>query len=335
MKDKDSKSQRPDLLFHNDRANDWCAGCGDFGILRSLEKTLATMNLQPDQVAVFGGIGCSGKTPYYLSTYGIHTLHGRVLPFATGAKLARPTLTVIAVGGDGDGLSIGAGHLVNAGRRNVDITYIIFDNGVYGLTKGQASPTLKYGEQTKAMPFPSMMEHINPITLALTAGFTWIGRGYAYNVNHLCELIEQAIRHPGSALLTVFQPCPTYNQLHDKDWYAGKELSGDMGRLYSLQDEGYDPLVPYAAGQTSREQKMLQCFNAAQQWEARIPIGIFFQDLSRPQLLDNLSQRHTGYTLASPAEQSVCDKHGQSLANLDKLFDVLSVRVPRSNGTGD
>jgi len=325
MGDNKNKSQQGKSVFSSGRANDWCAGCGDFGILRSLEKTLVGMDLKPDQVAVFGGIGCSGKTPYYLSTYGIHTLHGRVLPFATGAKLARPALTVIAVGGDGDGLSIGAGHLVNAGRRNVDLTYILFDNGVYGLTKGQASPTLRVGEQAKAMTEPSMQEHLNPITLALAAGFTWIGRGYAFNVSQLCDLLEQAIRHPGTALLTIQQPCPTYNQLHDKDWYAGKDLDAATQRLYSLQDEAYDPVVPRDAGQAMQEQKMLQCLSAAQQWDSRIPTGVFYQNLSKPCLHDTIKQRHKGYVIADPAEQPVCDKDGRPLARLDTLIDALSV----------
>lgn len=327
MSDKKTGSQHDKSQFQSGRANDWCAGCGDFGILRSLEKTLTAMKLHTDQVAVFGGIGCSGKTPYYLSTYGIHTLHGRVLPFATGAKLANPTLTVIAVGGDGDGLSIGAGHLVNAGRRNVDLTYIIFDNGVYGLTKGQASPTLHYGEQTKAMVAPSMQEHLNPLTLALAAGFTWIGRGYAYDVGQLCGLMEQAIRHPGAALLTILQPCPTYNQLHDKDWYAGKDLGDATGRLYSLQDEGYDPVVPHNSVQATLEKKMLQCLSAAQQWDPRIPTGVFFHDLSKPRLLEQIAQRHTGYTIAAPAEQPVCDEHGRPLARLDTVFEALRVHA--------
>ena len=331
MSTQKTKSKQRKWPFRSDRANDWCAGCGDFGILRSLEKTLAGMKLRPDQVAVFGGIGCSGKTPYYLSTYGIHTLHGRVLPFATGAKLARPKLTVIAVGGDGDGLSIGVGHLINTGRRNVDLTYLLFDNGVYGLTKGQASPTLHYGEQTKAMPVPSMLEHLNPITLALAAGFTWIGRGYAYDVGELSELMEQAIRHPGSAMLTILQPCPTYNQLHDKDWYAGKDLDDATGRLYSLQDEGYDPLVPRDADRAGREQKMLQCLSAAQQWDTRVPTGVFFQDLSKPRLLDHIAQSRAGYTIAAPSEQPVCDEHGRPLARLDTLFDALRVRVSRGD----
>ena len=123
--------------------NDWCPGCGDFGIVNALQMALAEMGIERDKATIFSGIGCSGKTSHYINTYGVHTLHGRVLTFAQGGKIANPEMTVVAVGGDGDGLGIGAGHFVAAGRRNVDMTYIIFDNGVYGLTKGQASPTLK------------------------------------------------------------------------------------------------------------------------------------------------------------------------------------------------
>jgi 2-oxoglutarate ferredoxin oxidoreductase subunit beta len=325
MTNKSSEAKHSRSPFHSSRANDWCAGCGDFGILHSLEKTLTQMNLSPDKVAVFGGIGCSGKTPYYLASYGIHTLHGRLLPFATGAKLANPDLTVIAVGGDGDGLSIGAGHLIGSGRRNVDLTYILFDNGVYGLTKGQASPTLRFGEQTKAMPEPSLLEQANPIALGLAAGFSWIGRGYAYDTEHLAELIAQAIRHPGSSMLTVLQPCPTYNELHDKDWYGGKDLDTGQPRLYSLQDEEYDPLIAEGAVATAREQKMLQCLNKAYEWGQRIPLGVFYQDLSRSPLSDRLASRQPDGQLAVPAKQSICDEQGHSLVRLNSLFDRLSV----------
>jgi uncharacterized protein YeaO (DUF488 family) len=173
--------------------NDWCPGCGDFGILNAVQQALAGLNLAPHQVAIFGGIGCSGKAVYYLPTYGVHTLHGRVLPYATGAKLANPELTVIAVGGDGDGLGIGAGHFVNTGRRNLDLTYILFNNEVYGLTKGQAAPTLPLGLQPKSLPEPTIQAGVNPLMLALAAGYTWIGRGYAYHVRHLVGVKKTAL----------------------------------------------------------------------------------------------------------------------------------------------
>jgi len=264
--------------YRAEHANDWCAGCGDFGILRALERALGQSALSPDKVAVFGGIGCSGKTPYYLKTFGIHTLHGRVLPFATGAKLADPSLTVIAVGGDGDGLSIGAGHFVNSGRRNIDLTYIVFDNGVYGLTKGQASPTLRYGEQTKAMAGPNVLAPLNAVALALAAGFTWIGRGYAYDVAQLTGLITEAIQHPGLAVLVVLQPCPTYNQLHDKEWYAGKDLGSGITRhtyqgcaadvvVYDFQGMGHQLAAFECTGPAGSYCAEYEDFDSFQAWE--------------------------------------------------------------------
>src|SRR5439155_6936 len=152
-------------------------------------------------------------------TYGIHTLHGRVLPFAQGAKLCNPELNVLAVGGDGGGLGIGAGHFVSAGRRNVDMVYIMFNNAVYGLTKGQAAPTLKLGMKTKSLPQPNVNNSVNPIALALVSGFTFIGRGYSYDVKHLKDLIAKAVLHKGLAFLDVLQPCPTYNDINTKEWF--------------------------------------------------------------------------------------------------------------------
>ncbi len=136
--------------------NDWCPGCGDFGILNAVQMALFELKLEPHDVAIVSGIGCSGKTPHFVNTYGFHTLHGRSLPIATGIKLANTALTVVAVGGDGDGYGIGAGHFLNTGRRNLDFTYVVHDNQVYGLTKGQASPTLPKGERTKSMPSPRL-----------------------------------------------------------------------------------------------------------------------------------------------------------------------------------
>jgi 2-oxoglutarate ferredoxin oxidoreductase subunit beta len=181
----------------------WCPGCGDYGILSSIQQALYELKLDPSNVAIFSGIGCSAKTPHYINAYGIHTLHGRALPYAVGAKLANPDLTVIVVLGDGDGLGIGAGHFVNTGRRNVDITVILYDNGVYGLTKGQASPTLKLGLKTKSLPKPNINQAVNPILLAFASGYTFIARGYAYDVPHLKNLIKEAINHKGLALVHV------------------------------------------------------------------------------------------------------------------------------------
>src|ERR671921_191510 len=192
--------------YKTDVHNDWCPGCGDFGILNAIQMALADLQIPPYRTTIFSGIGCSGKTPHFIKTYGIHTLHGRVLPFAQGAKLANPELEVIAVGGDGDGLGIGAGHFVSAGRRNVDMVYIIFNNAVYGLTKGQAAPTLKLGMKTKSLAQPNVNNSVNPIALALVAGFTFLARGYSYDV----RLIMTSIQGNGSkdwTILILRQTC--------------------------------------------------------------------------------------------------------------------------------
>src|SRR6266545_3129686 len=189
--------------YKSELHNDWCAGCGDFGILTSIQMALAQLQLDPDKVALFSGIGCSGKTPHYVNSYGFHTLHGRVVPNATGARLANRELTVLAVGGDGDGYGIGAGYFVNAGRRNVDFTYLVYDNGVYGLTKGQGAPTLSRGQRTKSMPEPAIQDNLNPIALAIGSGYTFVARGYALDPKSLASLIAEAIQHPGSAFIDI------------------------------------------------------------------------------------------------------------------------------------
>jgi 2-oxoglutarate ferredoxin oxidoreductase subunit beta len=192
--------------FKNDAHNDWCPGCGDFGILSSLHQAFAQLQLAPWRVTVVSGVGCSSKTPHFVNTYGIHTLHGRVLPFALGAKMANPEIEVVAVGGDGDGYGIGAAHFVHAGRRNIDLAYIVFNNEVYGLTKGQASPTLKLGEQPKSLPLPNVNDGVNPLAMALSAGYTFIARSYAFSGAHLTKTIMRAIEHKGMALVDVLQP---------------------------------------------------------------------------------------------------------------------------------
>src|SRR5947208_11025357 len=179
--------------------NDWCPGCGDFGIVNAIQMALLEMQLEPHRIGLFSGIGCSGKTPHYVNAYGFHTLHGRVIPNATGAKLANRDLTVVAVGGDGDGYGIGAGYFVNAGRRNVDFTYMVFDNGVYGLTKGQGAPTLAKGLRTKSMPEAAIQDSLNPIALAIGSGYTFVARGNALDPKGLARLLADAIQHPGSS----------------------------------------------------------------------------------------------------------------------------------------
>lgn len=311
--------------YQVDRPNDWCPGCGDFGILSSLQQALAELNLPPHQVAIFGGIGCSGKTPYYLNSYGIHTLHGRVLPYATGAKLANPELTVVAVGGDGDGMAIGAGHFVNSARRNVDLTYILFNNQVYGLTKGQASPTLPLGLQTKSLPEPNIQGSVNSLMLAMTSGFTWIGRGYAYNVKRLVELTQKAIQHPGLAYLEILQPCPTYNNLHTREWYAGQDKEVVQPRVYDVQEEGYDPVVRAIDDQEALLAKIMQFTQKAHEWGDRIPTGVLLDNRLISTFEERIAAQIPDYRAAPPARRAITDENGYTLADLSPLYAEVAI----------
>ncbi len=297
---------------------DWCPGCGDYGILTALQRALSELNLKPWEVVMVSGIGCSGKTPHFIYANGVHTLHGRAIPFATGIKLARPDLTVIVDGGDGDLLGIGAGHFVALGRRNVDLTVIIHDNQVYGLTKGQASPTLPAGAKTKALPKPNLQDAINPITLAIASGYTFVARAYAMDVNHLKEIIKAAVRHRGSAVIDVLQPCVTYNDLYTTEWYRS--------RVYKLEDEpGWDPVVRDPG---ERDEKIARALRKAREWGDRVPVGIFYWDQTREPFEERLSARLPGYKANPPALQAV-ERRGSPVVGAEELRKVFSRYVVR------
>lgn len=305
--------------------NDWCPGCGDFGILNSIQMALADLQVPPHNTAIFSGVGCSGKTPHFIKTYGIHTLHGRVLPFAQGAKLANPDLEVLAVGGDGDGLGIGAGHFVSAGRRNVDMVYIIFNNAVYGLTKGQASPTLKLGVKTKSLPQPNVNNSVNPIALALVSGFTFLARGYSYDIRHLKDIIKKAVQHKGLAFVDVLQPCPTYNDINTKEWFSGQdnldpETKKVMPRLYKLEETGYDGIVN---DPSELNEKMAKVVEKSNEWGSKIPIGVFYQNEHIPTYQERISARIPNYIQSSPAGQKIADETGRSITNIERLLNDL------------
>jgi 2-oxoglutarate ferredoxin oxidoreductase subunit beta len=193
----------------------WCPGCGDFSVLHAVYKAFSELHLDPKKTVVASGIGCSGRLPVFMSTYGFHGVHGRVLPTATGIKLSNPLLNVVAVGGDGDGLAIGGGHLPHAARRNADITYIMLDNSTYGLTKGQASPTTtKDFKVHAASPYGQPDEALNPIGLALAYKCTFVARGFSGHLNHLIEMIKKAILHQGFSFLHVLSPCVVFNNTY-------------------------------------------------------------------------------------------------------------------------
>jgi 2-oxoglutarate ferredoxin oxidoreductase subunit beta len=311
--------------FKTDVFADWCPGCGDFGIMTALQMALAELGLEPHQVVIVSGIGCSGKEPHNVKAYGVHTLHGRTLPFATGIKVANPELVVLAIGGDGDGLGIGAGHFVNTGRRNLDITYIIHDNGVYGLTKGQASPTLRLGLRTKALPKPNINEAVNPIALALVAGYTFVARSYAYDVKHLKDIVKQGVQHKGLAFIDALQPCPTYNDINTKEWYSGEDRKDPrtgkpLPRLYKLEETGYDPVVRELADESG---KKMMAIEKAQEWGDRIPVGVFYKNELQPTFVDRITSRIPFYRSNPPAKQRISDEHGFSIADLSEFVDDL------------
>ena len=305
---------------------DWCPGCGNFGIMNALQMAFAELGLEPHQVVLVSGIGCSGKEAHNVKCYGVHTLHGRTLPFAMGIKVANPGLEVLAIGGDGDGLGIGAGHFVNAGRRNLDMTYIIHNNGVYGLTKGQASPTLKLGVQTKSLPKPNINEAVNSIGLAIISGFTFAARSYAYDVRHLKDTIKQAIQHKGLAFIDCLQPCPTYNNVTTKEWYAGEDRKDAAGRpqprLYKLEETGFDPVVH---DWSEDFQKKVAALDKAREWGDRIPIGVFYRNELEPTFQDRLSSRIPFYVERPPAKQKLCDEKGFSTVDLSDFIKELRI----------
>lgn len=313
--------------FKTDVFVDWCPGCGNFSILTALQMALAELGLEPHRVVLVSGIGCSGKLPHFVKAYGVHTLHGRVLSFAQGIKIANPDLEVIAVGGDGDGLGIGAGNLVNAGRRNVDITYLIHDNGVYGLTKGQVSPTLQRGLKVKAIPKPNINEAINPIMLAIASGYTFVARAYAFDTKHLKEILKLAIKHKGLAIVDILQPCPTYNDINTKEWYAGEDrinpkTGKPMPRLYKLEEIGYDPIVHNIDEEFS---KKVAAMEKAKEWGDSIPIGVFYKNEFMPTFHERIAGRIPSYFINPPAKQVINDKEGSPITDIKDFLEELKI----------
>jgi len=304
---------------------DWCAGCGDFGILSAMQMAFAELGLEPHKVVVVSGIGNSGKTPHFIKANGVHTLHGRLLPFAMGIKIANPDLEVIGVGGDGDGLGIGAGHFVNAGRRNIDMTYLLYNNGVYGLTKGQASPTLPLGVQTKSLPKPNINQAINPVALAITSGYTFVARTYTFDVMHLKNIIKQGIQHKGLALIDCLQPCPTYNDINTKEWYGGEDRKDPktgkpQSRLYKLDGIGFDPVVHEWSEDFKKKAAGME---KAQEWGDKIPIGVFYKNELEPTFQDRLTQRIPFYMQNPPAKQKLQDENSVSTVDLSEFMNDL------------
>ncbi len=277
---------------------DWCPGCGDFGVLNSLKKALAELGKAPHEVITISGIGCSSNLPGFIHAYGMHTLHGRSVPVATGVQLANHDLTVIVTGGDGDGYGIGVGHLIHAMRRNVNLLYIVMNNEIYGLTTGQTSPTSLLGMQTKSNPYGNMDMPLNPLAMAISGGATWVGRGFSGEPKQLSQLIKAGIEHNGFSLLDVFSPCVTYNK--DQTYPFFKK------RVKKLEDQGHDP--------TDWRQALEKAFTWS---DDEIPIGLFFENHDRPALHETEPVLQKGGPLVHQS-LGVSAKQGQKLR--DKLM---------------
>lgn len=258
----------------------WCAGCGNFGILTAVKRALVELELKPHQVLITSGIGQAGKFPHYLKCNTLNGLHGRALPPAIAAKIVNPELTVITVGGDGDGYGEGGNHWIHAARRNPDITYLVHDNQVYALTKGQASPTSDPDFITKVTPHGASLR-LNPLAVAIAAEATFVARGYPGDQDHLVGVIKAGIRHKGFAFIDIQQPCVSFN--HKNTWMW------DNQRVYKLEHNGHNPKDRYAA------------FQKAQEWGDKIPIGIFYQ-VERPTFEEYFPALKKGPLVKQPIE---------------------------------
>jgi 2-oxoglutarate ferredoxin oxidoreductase subunit beta len=267
--------------FRNNVKPNWCPGCGDFSVQAAIQRAAANVGLEPENMAIVSGIGCSGRISGYINAYGFHGVHGRSLPIAQGLKMANRELTVLAAGGDGDGFAIGMGHTVHAIRRNIDVTYIVMDNQIYGLTKGQTSPRSAVGFKTKSTPQGSIESSLSPLEIALASGATFIAQSFSSNLKQLTELIEEGIKHKGFSLINVFSPCVTFNKINTYDWF--KENLKDISEF-----EGYDP--------SNRIQAMTKLMETG-----GMLTGLIYQDKSRQSYEDSV----TGFKPVGLANQDI------------------------------
>ena len=271
----------------------WCPGCGNFQILQAMKQALVALNLAPHQVLFVSGVGQAAKLPHYLNGNLFNGLHGRSLPVAAGAKIANHALTVIVLGGDGDGYGEGGNHLLHSIRRNQDLTYLVHNNQIYGLTKGQASPTSDQGFVTKTTPKGVILQPLNPIALAIALGATFVARGFAAKIPHLTDLIVKGIQHKGFALIDVLQPCVSFNHHNTYTWYTE--------RVYDVGEEtGYDP------------QDRFMAFKKAQEWGERIPVGVIYRS-EKPSYEEQVAAFQAGPLV----------KQGHDLRKVERLLEAF------------
>ncbi len=247
----------PALEDYKGQTPAWCPGCGNFGILKAFKDAMVELDREPHQFTIVSGIGQAGKFPHYIKCNTFNGLHGRSLPVATGIKLTNHEMLVIAVAGDGDCYGEGGNHLMHAMRRNINVKLFVHDNQIYGLTKGQPSPTSMEGMVTKNQPFGVFSEQLNPVALAIALDCSFVARGFAGDTGHLKELIKAAILHKGFSLVDILQPCVIFNKINTYEWYRQ--------RVYKIEPE-YDP------------EDKIEAFRKALEWGERIPLGIIYKN---------------------------------------------------------
>jgi 2-oxoglutarate ferredoxin oxidoreductase subunit beta len=267
--------------YQSDLKPIWCPGCGDFGVLSAVYRALATIDRPPHEIAFVSGIGCSSRIPGYTTAYGFNSVHGRALPIAQGIKLAHPELLVLVAGGDGDGFSIGGGHVPHAIRRNVDLTYIVMDNQIYGLTKGQLSPTSPRGLHTVSSAYGSLEAPVNPLLYVLAYGAGFVAQATPADMGGLVNVIEAGIRFPGFAFINVQSPCVTFGQ-------PEAQLKVHKATMQSLEKFGHDPA------------DRLRAMDLAQAYGTELYTGVFYRNPSPAPTYDELV-RHRQQELAAEA----------------------------------
>jgi len=260
------RESMPTLNDYKGQRPAWCPGCGNFSILRAFNEAMVELGIEPHQFVIVSGIGQAGKFPHYTRCNTFNGLHGRTLPVATGIKLANHELIVFAVAGDGDCYGEGGNHLIHAIRRNIDIKLFVHNNQIYGLTKGQASPTTMKGVVTKTQPFGVLSEQFNPLALAIALNCSFVARGFAGDIEHLKGLLKEAVNHKGFSLIDILQPCVSFNKINTFEWYRE--------RVYKLPDD-YNPEDRFLAFQKSLE------------WDGGIPIGVIYKT-KRPTLEEQI-----------------------------------------------
>jgi len=304
--------------FVSDQEVRWCPGCGDYSILAQMQKMLPELKIPRENIVFISGIGCSSRFPYYVESYGFHSIHGRALTLATGLKTARPELSVFVITGDGDGLSIGGNHLLHAMRRNVDLNVVLFNTRIYGLTKGQFSPTSEFGKVTKSSPYGTTESPLNPIRVALAAGATFVARSIDRDIKHLEEMLYRAALHKGISFVEVYQNCNIFNDgafaaFYDKDVRQdkmvyledGKPLRFGKENQHGIRLNGFQPeIVENAASDEGllihdphqRNISLANILVGMDYPEYPVPIGVF-RDIEGP-VFDTLVQEQVDAAVA-------------------------------------